>query len=375
MCNHLVPLSYGPGRFREVIPPSVLSPQAAFRTGFFRMKIGITYDLKSDALPSANLPDDFQEEFDSPATVEAIASVLRNLGHDVVKLGDGREMLETILREPPDFVFNFAEGQGVGRSREARVPAVLEMLGIPYTGSDPLTLAVTLDKDCAKRLVQSVGVAVPRWQTINPADDLAPYRKLGKLPYTVIVKPAWEGSSKGIRGKCVVDDGADLADAVAAIRRDHPQPILVEEYIQGEELTVGVLGNGKPIILGILRVLPVQATERFVYSLEVKRDWQQRVRYESPPQLPSAHLAAVEESAKTAFRILGCRDVSRIDFRLRDGVPYFLEVNPLPGLSPETGDLVILATKNGWTYERLIASILQAAQDRHAATSGPSAPT
>src|SRR5206468_5004916 len=133
------------------------------------MRIGITYDLKADGPDRADLPDDFQEEFDSPATIEAIASVLRGLGHEVVKLGDGRELLERLLADPPEFVFNIAEGQGIGRSREARVPAVLEMLGIPYTGSDPLTLAVTLDKDCAKRLVQSAGVAVPRGVVIDGA--------------------------------------------------------------------------------------------------------------------------------------------------------------------------------------------------------------
>src|SRR5262245_28611128 len=126
------------------------------------MRIGITYDLKSDGPAPAGLPDDFQEEYDSPTTIEAIAEVLRGLGHTVEKLGDGRELLEHLLADPPDFVFNFAEGQGIGRSREARVPAVLEMLGIPYTGSDPLTMAATLDKDCAKRLVASEGVAVPQ---------------------------------------------------------------------------------------------------------------------------------------------------------------------------------------------------------------------
>src|SRR5215831_12883929 len=123
------------------------------------MRIGITYDLKSDAPPLIGMPDDFQEEFDSPVTIEAIASVLRGLGHTVEKLGDGREMLQRLLADPPEFVFNFAEGHGIGRSREARVPAVLEMLGIPYSGSDPLTLAATLDKDVAKRLVASAGVA------------------------------------------------------------------------------------------------------------------------------------------------------------------------------------------------------------------------
>src|SRR5919198_595389 len=125
------------------------------------MRIGITYDLKTDLSAAADLPDDFQEEFDSPATVEAIAAALRGLGHQVEKLGDGRELLQRLLADPPELVFNFAEGQGVGRSREARVPAVLEMLDIPYTGSDPLTLAVTLDKVCAKRMVASHGIRVP----------------------------------------------------------------------------------------------------------------------------------------------------------------------------------------------------------------------
>src|SRR5271165_3949201 len=119
------------------------------------MKLGISYDLKADVPLSSEFPDDSQEEFDSPVTVEAVAAVLRGLGHEVVRLGDGRELLQRLLADPPDFVFNFAEGHGVARSREARVPAVLEMLGIPYTASDPLTLAVTLDKDCARRLAQS----------------------------------------------------------------------------------------------------------------------------------------------------------------------------------------------------------------------------
>jgi D-alanine-D-alanine ligase len=325
------------------------------------MKIGITYDLKADLPAGANLPDDCQEEFDSPATIDAIAAVLRGLGHEVQLLGDGRDMLECLLREAPDFVFNFAEGHGIGRSREARVPAVLEMLGIPYTGSDPLTLAVTLDKDIAKRLVQSAGVAVPRGSILEPHHDLGAFTSLPRLPYTAIVKPAWEGSSKGIRGKCVVDTVEELAEAVSALRRAHPQPILVEEYLIGEELTVGIVGNHKPEIIGILRVVPVRPDERFVYSLEVKRDYLRQVRYEC---VPAEQLAEVAEVALNVYRVLGCRDVSRIDFRLHRGIPYFLEVNPLPGLNPESSDLVILARLAGWSYERLIQSILQAALDR-----------
>jgi D-alanine-D-alanine ligase len=334
------------------------------------MNIGITYDLKTERPSRPDVPDDFQEEFDSPATIEAIAAVLRGLGHDVVKLGDGRELLGQLLARPPDFVFNLAEGQGIGRSREARVPAVLEMLGIPYTGSDPLTLAVTLDKDCAKRLVQSVGVVVPRGCVVLPDEDprsllespTAPTNRLP--PFPVLVKPAWEGSSKGIRGQCLIDRPADLPGVVESLRRDHGQPVLVEEFIAGDELTVGVIGNAPPQVLGVMQILPQQPMDRFIYSLEIKRDWERRVRYECPARLSDAATGAVQAAALAAYRVLGCRDVARIDFRLRAGVPYFLEVNPLPGLNPHSGDLILLARQCGWSYARLVGSIWQAALDR-----------
>lgn len=327
------------------------------------MKIGITFDLK-EALPAGlDVPDDHQEEFDSPATVEGIAAVLRGLGHEVVALGNGPQMVRRLLDDRPDFVFNFAEGRGTSRSREARVPALLEMLDIPYTGSDPLTLAVTLDKDCARRLVRSHGGRVPEGELFAADADHDAVRRRPGLPHPLIVKPAWEGSSKGIRGKCVVDTPAELADALEA-RRDQRQPLLAEEFIAGEELTVGVLGNAPPRVIGVLRVVPLQREERFVYSLEVKRDYAARVRYESPARLPADQLRAVEEAALLAYRALGCRDVARIDFRLRDGVPYFLEINPLPGLNPETSDLVILARGVGLGYEGLITGILDAALRR-----------
>ena len=105
------------------------------------MHIGIAFDLKADLPDAVNLPDDWQEEFDSPVTVNAIAAALRTRGHTVTELGDGRSLVEKMLANPPDLVFNIAEGVGVGRSREARVPAVCEMLGVPYTSSDPLTFA------------------------------------------------------------------------------------------------------------------------------------------------------------------------------------------------------------------------------------------
>jgi len=338
------------------------------------MKVGITFDLKGEGSERArpDLPDDAQEEFDSPATIEAIAAVLRGLGHDVVKLGDGRELLERLLAQPVDFVFNFAEGHGVSRSREARVPAVLEMLDIPYTGSDPLTLAVTLDKEVAKRLVASAGVAVPSGFVIAPDEE--PRRALelhtAALPFPAIVKPAWEGSSKGIRNKSLVHNPGELLEVVASLRRDHRQPILVEDFIEGDEVTVGMLGNDPPRILGIMRVVPVSGTERFVYSLEVKRDFRRQVHYECPAPLPPGVTAAIEAAALAAWRTLGCRDVSRIDFRLRAGRPYFLEVNPLPGLHPEDSDLVIMGSMIGWSHSRLVETIFQSARARVAGERG-----
>jgi D-alanine-D-alanine ligase len=349
------------------------------------MKLGITFDLKIPGLSDPDMPDDFQEELDSPETIEAIAAVLRDRGHHVVKLGDGRELIEQLLADPPEGVFNIAEGEGVGRCREARVPAVLEMLSIPYTGSDPLTLAVTLDKDCAKRLVASADVAVPRGTVLLPrrnGEPATPFSVKDAVAgvwakvasdvglggtaccFPVIVKPAWEGSSKGIRQCCVVDQSGDLFEVVEKVTGDHRQPALVEEFIEGEEVTVGVIGNDPPRVIGIMRVLSKEPTQRFIYSLEVKRDYQRRVVYECPPRLPDSVLATVRQAALASYRVLGCRDVARIDFRLRDGRPYFLEANPLPGVHPETSDLVILARQSGWSYSELIGTIFESAHQR-----------
>jgi len=295
------------------------------------MRIGITFDLKADLPAGPDLPDDHQEEFDSPVTLDAVADVLRGLGHEVELLGDGRELLEKLLKSPPELVFNIAEGRGISRSREARVPAVLEMLGVPYTGSDPLTLAVTLDKECAKRLVSSAGIRAPAGVAVgaNGSDTFDASKVEAELKdrgcsYPVLVKPAWEGSSKGIRGKCVVDSKEELAAAVASVGRNHLQPVLIEEFIDGEEVTVGIVGNQPPEIVGIMQVCPADSVRRFVYSLEVKREYETRVRYKCPPQITDQTLDSIRKAALGVYRVLGCRDVARVDFRLRDGVPYFL---------------------------------------------------
>jgi D-alanine-D-alanine ligase len=330
------------------------------------MKIGITYDLKNSAALDPSVPDDLQEEFDSPHTIEAIAAVVRGLGHHVILLGDNQEFLRKVLADPPDFVFNFAEGSGVSRAREARVPAVLEMLGIPFTGSDPLTMALTLDKDCAKTIVASAGVKVPRSVLLAPTQTPGQLRaRIAELTFPLVVKPAWEGSSKGIRNKCLIQAAADLPEVVDSLRRDHRQPILLEEYIEGDELTVGIYDNEPPRILGIMRVVPRFPVDKFIYSLEIKRDYRRLVKYECPAPLAAEVTARVEEAALAAFHALGCRDIARVDFRVRAGIPYFLEVNPLPGLNPDDSDLVIMAKLVGWSYAKLIETIVDAAMKRH----------
>jgi len=309
---------------------------------------------------------DPEEEFDSPATIQAMAGVVEGLGYEVDLLGEGEAMLHRLLRGPrPDLVFNIAEGAGGLRSREARVPAVLEMLGIPHTGSDPLTLAVTLDKDCAKRLVASAGVATPAWVLYEGDwDAIAP--QAAALPFPVFIKPAYEGSSKGILDCCLIERLEDLPSALDQLRRACSGPVLVEEFIDGDELTVGLLGNDPPAVLGVMRVLPKNLTAGpFIYTLDVKHNYLERVEYECPARIAADDMAAVRSAALASWRALGCRDVARLDFRLRDGVAYFLEANPLPGLSPVTGDLVILARAMGVEYPELISRILQAALDRY----------
>ena len=337
------------------------------------MKVGIAFDLKTDFSPGplslagggAGQPEDLFEEYDSEETVEAIAKAIRAAGHETVMLGGGRRFLELLLRAPPDIVFNIAEGRG-SRSREAHVPAACEMLSVPYTHSDPLTLAVTLDKHVAKRLVASYGLSTPAFVLLERAEDLG---SAELPPFPLIAKLAFEGSSMGIRRHSRADDRDALEAKIRWLFAEYRQPVLVEQFLTGPEVTAGILGNEQPHVLGLMEIAPRRGScEDFIYSLEVKRNYLEEVDYHVPPRLPQATLRALERLALGAYRALGCRDVARVDMRLGpDQRPYFLEVNPLPGLNPVTGDLPIMAARAGWTYDRLIREILAAALARLAA--------
>lgn len=337
------------------------------------MRIGFTFNMKGSAkAPRSDefIGTDAEEEFDSPETIAALADTVRALGHEVELLGDGEPLLRKLLDGPrPDLVFNIAEGQGVSRTRESRVPAVLEMLGIAYTGSDPLTLAATLDKECAKRLVDHAGIATPGWVLVEDGDLSCAAERLARLKWPLLVKPNYEGSSKGVLRSGIVNNRGELNEAVARLAAAYHQPLLVEEFIEGEELTVGVVGNRPPAVLGIMRIVPKRPSEGpFIYGIEVKRDWEQHLEYESPARISADDAVAVRRATLACWKVLGCRDVARFDFRLRQGVPYFLEVNPLPGLSPFSGDIVFLARGVGISHEQLVGRILEAAIERHKAS-------
>lgn len=337
------------------------------------MKIGITFDVKPKTPLPADAPDDLYEEFDSPDTIKAIAAALTAMGHTPVELGNGRELLQSLLASPPDLIFNFAEGSGISRNREARVPAVCEMLDIPYTGSDVLTLALCLDKDLTRRIVQEAGVTVPQGILLTPPKepydgDFAEFPALvteAELPLPLIAKPACEGSSKGVRSKCLIEKAEDIGPVVVSLWNDYKQPVLLEEFIEGDEVTVGIVGNDPPRIIGAMRIIPKVQKEKFVYSLEVKRDWTWQVHYECPAQLTPDARHALEVAALSAYDVLGIRDIARIDFRIRNGVPHFIEANPLPGLNPETGDLLLICKAMNVSHPELIAEIVASALARY----------
>ena len=319
------------------------------------MRVGFVYNVRS-----ADAADgDEDAEFDAPETIEAISNAIAAHGHDVVELEAGRSLPAALVAAEVDVVFNIAEGRGP-RGRESQVPALLELLEIPYTGSDPVTLGVTLDKSLASTLVRAAGVATPRSCLIASAGDPVP----ADFPYPAIVKPVHEGSSKGISRESVVFDEAGLRAQAGVVAADYEQPAFCEEYISGREITVGLLGD-PPQVLPPMEIVFLGNDELPVYSFDVKQRWHGIVRLETGAALAPAEAAALERDSLLAFHAFGCRDVARVDFRLAaDGTPYFLECNPLPGLAPGTGDLWFISEAAGLAFEDLIGEILAGALRR-----------
>lgn len=324
------------------------------------LRVGLTYDLRDD-YRAMGFSEEALAEFDSPETVNALEAVLRRLGYQTDRIGHIRHLTKRLAAgESWDLVFNIAEGLK-GRSREAQVPALLEAYGIPYVFSDPLTLAATLDKAVAKRLVRDAGVPTTPFVVIDTEEDAA---RACALAFPVFLKPLAEGTGKGCNAASKVGDPSHLAGAARALRAKFSQPVLAEPYLPGREFTIGVVGNGaKARVIAVMEVLLGEKAEPGVYSYDNKELCEDRVTYRLADDAEARQAAA---STLAAYHALGCRDASRLDFRSdAKGVPNFMEVNALAGLHPTHSDLPILSTMAGMTYDGLIGEIMEAARARY----------
>jgi D-alanine-D-alanine ligase len=325
------------------------------------LRLALCYDLKGDYLAAGYSPDEVLE-LDEQDTVDELAGALGQLGHEVVAVGRGVDLARRLAGgERWDLVFNIAEGIR-GRSREAQVPAVCEMFDQPYTFSDPLTCALTLDKPLAKRLVRDSGLPTPDFAVVESAAEADRVT----LEPPLFAKPAAEGSSKGVTARSHVERRADLPGVCAELLAAYRQPVLVERYLPGREVTVGILGNdGESRVVGIMEV-QIVGGDLAAYTAANKEDWRERMRYRLLQDGDGDPLAARAGAvALGVYRALGCRDAARVDLRCDErGEPCFLEVNPLPGLHPIRSDLPILWRLGGHAYPDLLGSIVEAAVQR-----------
>ena len=327
------------------------------------MKIGLTYDLRSEYL-AAGFSDEETAELDRDDTIDALEAIIGELGHEPIRIGHARRLIEALGRgERWELVLNIAEGIQ-GEARESQVPAILDVYGIPYTFSDPLVLAVCLDKGLAKLVVQKAGVHTPPFAVVRAKEDAE--RVMLEPP--LFAKPIAEGTSKGIGPRSVVERRSDLPDVCAELLARYRQPVLVEELLPGRELTVGIVGTGaRAEVVGALEVQLMAGAEQGVYSYSNKKDWEGRVEYALVEAGDDEGQRAMRV-ALDAWRALGCRDGGRVDVRTdRHGQPAFIEANPLAGLNPEISDLAILARRAGWSYRALLGRILDSAIARAAA--------
>ena len=325
------------------------------------LKVGFTFNVKR-LKPEVDGTRDDEAEYDSPKTIQAVREAIAAAGHEVVDLEATPDLPTLLSSTQVDLVFNMAEGIK-GRNRESQVPALLELLDIPYSGSDPAALSIALDKALAKKIVRGHGILTPNFIQLVTGKERLPK----DLRYPAIVKPNAEGSSKGVHLTSVVENEAELRETASKMIAKYDQPALVEEYIGGREFTVGLLGERRPKVLPPMEVVFLdQAQKRPVYSFEFKQDWSTKIRYDVPARHEPQQLKALERAARECFIALGCRDVARVDFRMdENGKLYFLECNPLPGLTPGWSDLVLISKAAGIEYNALISEILSGAIRRY----------
>jgi D-alanine-D-alanine ligase len=324
-------------------------------------RIGLTYDLRSEYL-AAGYSEEETAELDRPETIDAIAGALESWGHRVDRIGSARRLVERLAGgDRWDLVFNFAEGI-YGQARESQVPCILDVFGIPYTFSDPLVMAVCLDKGLAKLVVRQAGAPTPDFAVVQQVEQAEELR----LEFPLFVKPVAEGTGKGVSPASIVQDQPSLLARCEELLSRFHQPVLVESYLPGREFTVGVVGTGQDSrVLGSLEIRLRSHAEPNVYSYLNKEYCEDRVDYifirpEDDPVVQEAEAVAL-----AAWRALGCRDAGRLDIRCdAQGRPQFLEANPLAGLHPTHSDLPMICTARGIPYRTLIGWIIESAAHR-----------
>lgn len=320
------------------------------------MRIGFTYDLRADYLREGYTAEECAE-FDDVETIDAIEAALVSLGHAVDRIGGVKNLAARLVAgDRWDLVFNYAEGL-FGLAREAQVPSLLDAFQVPYTFSDGLVFALTLHKGMTKHVVRSLGIPTPDFAVVSTVSDAATLR----LPCPLFVKPVASGSSVGVSAASHVANAASLEATCRDLIDTYRQPALVETFLPGREFTVGIVGTAaRARVIGVLEVTLTGNAEAHGYSYANKK--QVNARYQLANDGPAS---AAADIALRAWRGLGCRDLGRVDCRCdRDGRPQFLEVNPLPGLHPVLGDLVILADLAGMSYAELITSVIASAGER-----------
>ena len=314
---------------------------------------------------------DTYAEWDSEDTILAVKTALEQ-HHTVTLIEADEEAYQKLLQIQPEIVFNIAEGLR-GPSREAQIPAMLDMLGIPYTGSDPLTLGICLDKSRAKEILSHYNIPTPPFEVIGSIGDLSNV----STGFPCIVKPLHEGSSKGVLDSSVVRSSNELRRQVERILEEYGEPAIVEKFLSGREFTVALLGNDDDVrVLPIIEIrfdlLPKGANP--IYSFEAKWEWDTIDHplgnmYTCPAKIDEMLENKISEVCLKAFRVLRCRDWCRIDIRLdEDGMPNIIELNPLPGILPNPDDhsaFPMAARNAGLGYESMLNEVLNLAIKRH----------
>lgn len=358
-----------------------------------QLKIALLANLKKNAPKFPGMSEDYWDDLDSEKTVDALLGAIRQGGHEAVFYEGDAHLADKLLANPPDLCFNICEAH-FGDSREAQVPALLEMLRIPYTHSKVLTLALCLDKPMTKRLLNWHELPTPAFQTFErvdePLDD--------DVHFPLFVKPAREGTSVGITEKSIVHNEQELREQLRVIFEKYKQTALVERYIAGREVTVGLVGNiagfgarRLPLRLygtrrrtpgdlddlrasGLLFLPPMEVDLKpfegsdQIYTNRLKTDLADQLNYLCPAPLAPQQVEELNWLTAAVFRVCGCNDTSRVDFRLDENdnyKPYILEINPLPGLAPGISDLVIEAAAINIDHAELVNRILDAAIRRH----------